>query len=102
MFWVRKRNISLASTNGVGTQKNRLTETVLLSTTTHVNTCIQKYCIRTSELVYLLICNAILKKQSLNINNKNTVICKYPILTLKGPPIICSRRQFQILPPFRK
>ena len=30
--------------------------------------------------VYSLIYNAILKKQSLNINTENTVICKYPIL----------------------
>ena len=37
MFWVHKRNISLASTNGVGTQKKHLTERVLLSTKTHVN-----------------------------------------------------------------
>ena len=24
------------------------------------------------------------------------------ILTVKAPPIVCSRRQFQILPPFQK
>ena len=83
----------------VGTQKNRLNERVLLSTQ---NTCLNWW-VRKQLQFYA---NKISLSGFMNIGCSSLGYigfrsCSH-IITHKAPPIICSRRQFQILPLYQK